>query len=562
MEHIKRYLEMVKNEEIMACEAQHLLVEMIEKAFYCEDLRIDEVKVDKYFGLQKYFLYELFPWQRAFFVLHCCVYRADGLPRWPEALMYVGRGTGKNGYTSFENFALLSPFNGIRNYHIQAFATAEENAKTSFMDLHTDVLEENKKKLSHFFTWNLEKISCLQTHSMYKFYTSNPKSKDGGRPGKCDFDEVHTYENKKLIDVAVGGLGKVRDPRILYTSTDGDVRDGPLDELKEKGRAILHGELADNGFLPFMCMLKEEEITDPDKWVMANPSLDYMPHLKAEMFREFEDYKRDPLQNSAFATKRCNCPLNTVEGAITSWENIQACFCGCSPSELITQEIREKPCLIAFDYSDVNDFMGAVILTLHNDIVYIEHKTWICRESEDLYRIKFPLDEAVRAGDAEYVDGPRIPPELPVLWVAERTAGRRIIAGAADSYRFQYLKMAAEEILHMKGEIRKAANEYGKKPGIIYMNRPSDLMKASADISTLLTDKQYQGGDSKIMRWMFNNIKREKDKLGNIKYEKIEPKSRKTDTALAVLAGTTLLDLLRPYNKKSGGSRRLGTRIY
>lgn len=562
MKYIRRYMDMIKHEEINAGPDQKMLVKLIEKAFFEEDLRIDEDKVEKYFGLQKYFLYELFPWEKFFFVLHCCVYRADGLPRWPEAMQYVGRGTGKNGYTSFENFALLSPVNGIRNYHIQAFATAEENAKTSFMDLHQDVLEENKKKLGHFFKWNLETIRSIQTHSIYKYYTSNPKSKDGGRPGKVDFDEVHTFENSKLIDVAVTGLGKVADPRILYTSTDGYVRDGPLDNLKERGHAILYDGAPDNGFLPLMCYLKENEISDPDKWEIANPSLRYLPHLKSEMLREFEEYKRDPIQNSSFAVKRCNCPGGPMEGTITSWENIQACFRGAAPYELITPEIREKPCIICFDYCDVNDFLGAGILTMHNDIIYTEHMTWICKKSRDLHRIKFPLQEAVDRGDAAWIDDEKIDPEIPVLWVAERTKGRRILAGAADNYRFTYLKRACEDILHMKGEVRKASNGYGTKTGIIYLNRPNALTAASADISAILTDHRLQGGDSKIMRWMFNNIKVVKDKRGNVSYEKIEPKSRKTDTAIAVLNGLTLVDMLAPYSKSGGNFKRLGTRIY
>jgi phage terminase large subunit-like protein len=44
----------------------------------------------------------------------------------------VGRGAGKNGYLSFEDFCLLSAANGVREYHIDTFAASEDQAKTSF----------------------------------------------------------------------------------------------------------------------------------------------------------------------------------------------------------------------------------------------------------------------------------------------------------------------------------------------------------------------------------------------------------------------------------------------
>ena len=59
---------------------------MVKRIFETEDIYIDEIKVDRYFGLEKYFLYGLFDWERFMFVLHCCTYRRDGMPRFPMRL--------------------------------------------------------------------------------------------------------------------------------------------------------------------------------------------------------------------------------------------------------------------------------------------------------------------------------------------------------------------------------------------------------------------------------------------------------------------------------------------
>lgn len=62
-----------------------------------------------------------------------------------------------------------------------------------------------------------------------KYHTKAPGTKDGGRPGKVDFDEYHAYQDYKLINVVTTGLGKVEHPRKTIITTNGDVRDGPLD---------------------------------------------------------------------------------------------------------------------------------------------------------------------------------------------------------------------------------------------------------------------------------------------------------------------------------------------
>lgn len=90
-------------------------------------------------------------------------------------------------------------------------------------------LESNKIYFKNYFKWNLEEITNLRTRSTLKYHTKAPGTKDGGRPGKVDFDEYHAYQDYKLINVVTTGLGKVEHPRKTIITTNGDVRDGPLD---------------------------------------------------------------------------------------------------------------------------------------------------------------------------------------------------------------------------------------------------------------------------------------------------------------------------------------------
>ena len=311
------------------------------------------------------------------------MYKKNGQLRFPVLFIYVGRGAGKNGYLGFEDFCLLTPVNGIKHYNIDIFAMSEQQAKTSFNDVY-NVLEENKSFMKKYFRWTKEVITNLKTGSELAFNTSNPKTKDGFRPGKVDFDEYHAYENMKLVDVAVTGLGKVPLPRRTIVTTDGDVRDGPLDTMLDKSRRILSGELPDNGMIPFICRIKDkEDIKNPDNWPMANPSYPYFANLQEEMKLEYDDYVIDPLGNASFATKRCNCTSGAIkEDVVTDWKNIKA-------TNIIIPEFEHGTNAVGgLDYASTEDFVSAAILVIQDGIDYVYQHTWICEASKDLPRIK------------------------------------------------------------------------------------------------------------------------------------------------------------------------------
>ena len=55
------------------------MCDLVEEAFGTEYLTVDQDQLERYMGLQKYFEYKLFPWEKFLFALHNCVYDAEGL---------------------------------------------------------------------------------------------------------------------------------------------------------------------------------------------------------------------------------------------------------------------------------------------------------------------------------------------------------------------------------------------------------------------------------------------------------------------------------------------------
>ena len=78
---VLEYIELVESGTPRACPEQHALVAMVRKAFVTEDLRVDREQLDNYLGLQKYFQFRLFPWEKFLMALWDCTYRPDGWPR-------------------------------------------------------------------------------------------------------------------------------------------------------------------------------------------------------------------------------------------------------------------------------------------------------------------------------------------------------------------------------------------------------------------------------------------------------------------------------------------------
>lgn len=538
--YIDHYIEMVRNSDPLPyCKRQIQLCNYIEKVFQTEEVWVDVALAEEYFKLEKYFGFELLPWERFVFVLHVCTFTKEGFLRFPYLFCNVGRGAGKNGLLSFICFCLITPLNKVDRYDIYIYAMSEEQAKTSWMDIY-EILEANKKKMKNIFYWTKEVIQHKKTRSRLIYCSSSVKTHDGQRPGLVAFDEYHQYLDMKLVGVATGGLGKVDDSRKTIVTTNGLVRGGPFDALLQDAFDLLDGVSEDDGgYLYFVCMIDEfEEMHDEKNWFKANPSL--YPAMKTyysmmrEIRLEYKDYMRNPAEHPEFPAKRMNYPPKVMENEVIPWEYVLK-----TNQEIDEDLIRGMPCVAGYDYMKTTDFLSAGILYLVRDKYYWIQHTWICRHSKDLNRIKAPLDYWAQKGDVSYVDADEIPPDLPVAWCYNEAAkrGSTIVNNGVDEYRFALLK--------------NSLLSFGFSPDKEYDNvkkiRPSDEMKHIPLITSGFIREAFCWGDTPVMRWAVNNAKVEANKHGNFTYEKIEPKSRKTDPFKAFVAAFCTSEVLEQY---------------
>lgn len=532
---IQDYFDIVRLGDYPSCPDQFKLLELVERVFESEALTIDTEQLGRYLKLQKHFPYKLFEWEKFYFTMHNCVYTADSFLRFPDTFLLSGRGTGKNGLISYEDFSLLTPVSGMFNYEIDIFATAEKQAKTSFNDIY-NILENNPKFFKKYFYWNKEIIINLKTKSYLQYNTASAKTKDGYRPGKLDFDEYHAYETYDLIDVARTGLGKVPYSRQSIFTTDGKVRGGPLDDMKARAEGILYHGDADLGLLPMIYRLPSiDMVHDERNWHMANPSLRYFPVLMQEMRKEYAEWMLNPSPTKDFIVKRMNLPPAQLENDVTTWENILA-------TNREVPDLTGCECVPAIDYAKTNDFVAAGLLFKFKGIYYWRTHTWVCRQSPDLHRIKAPLKEWEAAGLLTFVDAPEIAPEIPVEWIVSRMSRYILKQFSVDSFRYTLLKKAMEQA----GFDEKDKNR-------VLLTKRVTVQRWAPVIESAFNTHKIVWGDNPLMRWYTNNACKVDDKQGNTTFEKKEAKSRKTDGFMALVHAFCASENLKDSGESAGG---------
>ena len=346
------------------------------------------------------------------------------------------------------------------------------------------------------------------------------------RSGCVWFDEVHAYEDSASMEVFTGGLGKKEDPRRLMTTTDGDVRDGPLDELKERAERILSGVEPDNGLLPFICKLDSlDEIDDEAAWPKANPRLLRSPVLFEEYRSDVQDWRQSPQKHTAVPTKRFNLPQGRADLQVTSWDNLVAASRPVDPEAL-----RGATCVAGIDYAKTTDMVGACLLFHVDGEWQVVPHAWWCTRSADAGEVKAPLVEWAAAGQLTIVDSPEVSPHDVARWVSSTASelGAYLRGVSMDSYRFALMRRAVVEDICLDPDVRGDDQQ-------VWLTRPSDVMRVQPVIDSAFARHAIAWGDSPLMRWATNNAKLEPAPNNCFKFGKIEPHGRKTDPFMAMV---------------------------
>ncbi len=557
---IDEYIKFVEeNPDETDNEIKLLIKNIIKPTLSRDDVFFDEETFHNAVKYCEKWYYKLFPYQKFAYALFFMYDKNNtDIVIFPDILILMARGNGKDGMIMpLANF-LQTHYYGVKNYHIDIVATSEEQALNSFNVVY-NMLEANKNIMKKYFYWNKTEVINKITHSILRYNTANAKTKDGKQTGMIIFNELHAYEDYKQINVYSSGLGKIKHSRTVTITTNGTVREGPLDEKLAMAKLILNGENNFLGLLPIIYKINDAETVDiPMKkflvtgnkediditvWVQANPSLRYMPILKNELIRDYMKMKKQKSYRVEFYAKRMNLPQQDEEDVVTDWQNILRASYEDIDKQIPrkTGDIEGRKAIIGIDYASLNDFASAGFLFKINGEYIWRQRTWICSKSKFFGDINFPFQNIGQEGFEDFVivDTETIDAEEIVIWLIQEMSKYNIQKWIMDMYRFLLLKQVFEKF---NISIETKENPYGQ----IRMIRRFDSITAivAPRIEIAFAEGKINIGDSAIMRWAINNTAIQIGKDGNKKYVKIEPKLRKNDPFMAFVAAMSGQELL------------------
>lgn len=530
-EYIDSYMAKVRNGDIKASERLIKAMDYVETKLDHEDVFIETEKIDEAKRvIEEYFEMTLLEWQLFILALIHCYTKDMSAVIFDEFLIVMGRGNGKNGFISPIIWYLISHLHGVKGYNVDLVANNEDQAKTSFYDVH-EMLENNWGRMKNGFHKTRMQITSKLTNSYIKYNTSNARTKDGKRSACLVFDEIHEYEDYKSIDVFKSGFGKRKHSRVFYITTNGYVRNGVLDKELEKSDDILNGVITELGYLPLVYELDDEkEAEDEEMWEKANPSINHFPDLMREARKQWINARYQPSTAVEFYTKRMNLPKEDAYTVIAEWDKILA-----TNKPIPYDELEGKECVGGIDYASINDFASCGLLFKHEGKrIWIEH-TFVNHKAlkVESRAIKFPVEEMVEKGLITIVKDETIRPETISAWFIEQSKRYSIKNIAADLHRATYL-MQEFNTVGLPLEIARSG--------------PITHSKLSPLVDSMFSEETLIWGDNPTMNWYTNNSFKEFDSKGNVSYKKIEPQTRKTDGFHALIHSLTLDDQLEEYS--------------
>lgn len=249
-------------------------------------------------------------------------------------------------------------------------------------------LASTKKGIQNFLTNSLIEVQPMSIDKLQGF-----------RGNFATVDEWLSGDVKEDISTALEqSCSKNDDWLIVYTSSEGTVRNGSGDTIKMELMRILKGEYINEHVSIWWYKLDDiKEVSNPAMWPKANPNLDRTV--------TYETYQQDviraeqsPYTRNDILAKRFGIPAEGYTYYFTYEET------GLHPS----REFWQMPCSLGLDLSLGDDFCAASFLfPLRNELYGIKARCYITSRTYDMLQpsLKEKYKEFIEEGSLVVMEG-------------------------------------------------------------------------------------------------------------------------------------------------------------
>ena len=224
-----------------------------------------------------------------------------------------------------------------------------------------------------------------KTRSRLKVLAADDSKLDGFN---CSFglvDEYHAAPNSRVRDVIKSSQGMRENPHLCTITTAGFDKNGPCYQLRTTAVEILEGLKEDDEmFVAIFCMDDDDDWTDEDVWIKANPNLGVTVTAK---------YIRGQVQQ---AKNNSSEEVSTVTKNLNRWMDTQDVWI---PERYIAQGMVQElppldgvPCYVGVDLGSTSDLTAVAKLWCAGGFYwfdvsyYLPEAVLVERTGVDMYR--------------------------------------------------------------------------------------------------------------------------------------------------------------------------------
>ena len=325
-------------------------------------------------------------WQ-VFILCNMYGWRDKEIRRFRYVILQVAR---KNGKTIFASgLALYEMLFGDEGSEVYSLATKMEQAKLAWEGTR-EMLNKAVPKVKDQFKVVTNHISSQNKWSFYKPLGRDSKSLDGLNPSMCIYDEAAAYSDRNVVEVMTSATGARDNFLHLFITTAQFSRTTVYFENRLYLTDILEGRIKDDRWFGMLYELDDEnEWTDEDSWIKANPNLNVS--ISQEFLRdEVAQAKAMKSKRNGVLVKHFNIFTTSEESwlPLSEWQK-------CSGNIF-----REGDLYVGMDLSSTRDLTALCYLWNNGDKFSVDFQCFLPKKAmqELPAHIKPKYEEAVRDG--------------------------------------------------------------------------------------------------------------------------------------------------------------------
>lgn len=372
-------------------------------------------------------------------------------------------------------------------------------------------LDRKQKHLIHYY-------NSIKFHANELIVTaSDPTKLDGLNASFCLIDELHEAPDNTMYNVLKSSQGGRAEPLLMTITTAGFNTDSFCYKRRTYCTEILSGaKKGDSQFAIIYTLDAEDDFTDPDTWIKANPNLDI------SVFSDFLRSEVETAQDNASeraGVKVKNFNLWLKNNTLDIWIDESYVVNAMREMHITDEMFRDQECIVGVDLASVSDITAVSYLFDIDGEKYFFNDYYIPEDSVNTNANLQLFKEAGAAGEINITEG-NVCDYDRILQDIDK------VGQYVNIKSINYDKFNSTQFI-----INATEAGYNCIP---FSQMPGSLNKPLKEFERLIKSDGIVIQRNSITKWMFGNVIVVINKMGNYSLDK-SSKSKKIDGVAAMI---------------------------